>query len=188
MPPLPIAHAHYLLWVIFNHLPHNINLHLANSMSVRWAGMFAACLVGKNINVYANRGTSGIDGCTSTALGAAIASPHRQNVLITGDLAFVYDSNALWNKYNPDNLKIIVLNNGGGGIFSKLDAAHQPEFNDYFFTPNTAHIDSLCAGFGAHHTKFDGDNTGFQSVLEDFLQPKKNSTATSVLEIAVGNA
>jgi hypothetical protein len=66
--------------------------------------------------IAATRGVAGIDGCTSTALGAAYCS-NRLTTLISGDIAFFYDSNALWNNLDKSHLKIIVINNGGGGIF-----------------------------------------------------------------------
>jgi 2-succinyl-5-enolpyruvyl-6-hydroxy-3-cyclohexene-1-carboxylate synthase len=68
----------------------------------------------------ANRGTSGIDGVLSTAAGYAFLSS-RINTVIIGDLAFFYDSNALWNRHLPPNLRIILINNGGGGIFRLID-------------------------------------------------------------------
>ncbi|MCU0384168.1 MAG: 2-succinyl-5-enolpyruvyl-6-hydroxy-3-cyclohexene-1-carboxylic-acid synthase, partial [Cyclobacteriaceae bacterium] len=76
------------------HLPANCNLHLANSMSVRYANY---CGIDKNdVIIYANRGTSGIDGCTSTVVGHCLANPEKLNVFITGDIAFFYDRNAFW--------------------------------------------------------------------------------------------
>src|SRR5690554_7562077 len=78
------------------------------------------------ICVFCNRGTSGIDGCTSTAIGAATTTSDI-TTLITGDVSFLYDSNALWNHYLPKNLKIIVINNGGGGIFRILPGHQRSE-------------------------------------------------------------
>jgi hypothetical protein len=75
------------------------------------------CHIDPSISVTC--GTSGIDGSTSTAIGAAVASK-IPTVLITGDIGFLYDSNALWNQYIPKNFKIILINNGGGGIFRIL--------------------------------------------------------------------
>ena len=76
-------------------------------MSVRYASILGT---NKAIEIHSNRGTSGIDGSTSTALGFAIADD-RLNILITGDVAFFYDRNAFWNNYIPNNLRIILLNN-----------------------------------------------------------------------------
>ena len=118
---------HYIL----SRLPEHINLHLSNSMPVRYADLFD---VKAKLLCRSNRGTSGIDGCTSTALGSTLAS-QRLNILITGDLAFFYDQNAFFNNYGACNLKVIVMNNQGGGIFRLIEGPSQlPELEDYFET------------------------------------------------------
>src|SRR6185312_11839904 len=101
--------------VIMKHIPQNSDVHLDNSSPVRYANLFETD--SKNgIHYYCNRGVSGIDGITSTALGSAYATD-KMTTLVTGDLAFFYDSNALWNKYLCDNFRMIIINNRGGGIF-----------------------------------------------------------------------
>ena len=116
---------------IFPSLPKNSMLQLGNSSTVRYAQLFE---IEKSIAIFCNRGTSGIDGCTSTAIGAAVAS-ERQTIFITGDVSFLYDSNALWNNYIPKNFKIIIVNNGGGGIFRILPGHDEtPVFNTFFET------------------------------------------------------
>lgn len=102
---------------IFNALPLNSHLQLSNSMPVRYGLIFG---VHQSIQVNANRGTSGIDGCSSTAVGAATTF-NGSTTLITGDLAFFYDSNAFWNSISLKQFRIIVFNNGGGGIFRIID-------------------------------------------------------------------
>src|SRR5690606_28096748 len=74
---------------IFSHLPKHSMLQLSNSAAIRYAQLFP---IHESISVYCNRGTSGIDGSTSTAIGAAWAS-ERPTVLVTGDISFFYDSN-----------------------------------------------------------------------------------------------
>ena len=106
----------YVFSKLINSLPSNINLQLSNSSTIRYAQLFN---FKENIAVFCNRGTSGIDGSTSTAIGAAVAT-EKETVFISGDLSFLYDSNALWNNYIPLNFKIIIINNGGGGIFRIL--------------------------------------------------------------------
>lgn len=118
---------------LLNHLPENSVLHLANSMSVRYANFLG--LERSDVDVYANRGTSGIDGSTSTAIGHAIANPNQIHFLLTGDLAFFYDRNAFWNNYLPSNLKILLLNNNGGVIFRMINGpVEQPELEEFFET------------------------------------------------------
>lgn len=108
-------------WYVFDrikaHLPANGDLHLSNSTPVRYVQLFDQD--GQHRH-FANRGTSGIDGCTSTALGSALAT-RRPTTLITGDIAFFYDSNAFWHPHVPDHLKIILIHNSGGGIFRIID-------------------------------------------------------------------
>lgn len=114
---------------IFKQLPQNIQLQLSNSATIRYAQLFD---IHASAEVFCNRGTSGIDGSTSTAVGAAYASK-SPTVFLTGDLSFFYDSNALWNNYIPKNFKIIVLNNGGGGIFRILPGEKDSTLFDTFF-------------------------------------------------------
>ncbi len=112
-------------------LPENSQLQISNSSAIRYAQLFD---IPTSIEVFCNRGTSGIDGSTSTAIGAAVGSK-KPTVLITGDIGFLYDSNALWNNYIPKNFKIILINNGGGGIFRILPGHQETEtFNTFFET------------------------------------------------------
>jgi 2-succinyl-5-enolpyruvyl-6-hydroxy-3-cyclohexene-1-carboxylate synthase len=117
--------------LILPSLPKDSMLQISNSSAIRYAQLFA---IDASISVFCNRGTSGIDGSSSTAVGAAVASK-RQVILITGDIGFLYDSNALWNQYIPKNFKIIVINNGGGGIFRILPGHQENKvFNTFFET------------------------------------------------------
>ncbi|WP_375434131.1 2-succinyl-5-enolpyruvyl-6-hydroxy-3-cyclohexene-1-carboxylic-acid synthase [uncultured Hymenobacter sp.] len=115
-------------------LPDRTALHLANSMTVRYANILGLPSE-LDVEVFANRGTSGIDGCNSTAVGAALAQPERPVVLLTGDMAFFYDRNAFWHNYPTPNLRVVVFNNHGGGIFRIIDGPRQqPELDEYFET------------------------------------------------------
>ena len=117
--------------IVLSNLTTQIQLQISNSSAIRYAQLFE---IDKKIEVFCNRGTSGIDGSTSTAIGAAVGSK-KSTVLITGDVGFLYDSNALWNNYIPKNFKIILINNGGGGIFRILPGHQETEtFNTYFET------------------------------------------------------
>lgn len=139
---------------VLEQLPYSSLLHLANSMSVRYAN-FIGLLPEQSVEVFANRGTSGIDGSNGTALGAALTTD-KIVTLITGDMAFLYDRNSLWHNYLPPNLRIVVLNNHGGGIFRLIDGpAGQPELEEYFETrqllkAETTAKDSVLAYFYAH--------------------------------------
>lgn len=130
---------------IWKQLPQNIQLQISNSAVIRYAQLFETH---PSVDVYCNRGTSGIDGSTSTAMGAAVAST-KQTVLITGDISFFYDSNGLWNNYIPNNFKIIIINNSGGGIFRILPG-HQENstFNTFFETEHQLTAEHLAKMYG----------------------------------------
>jgi 2-succinyl-5-enolpyruvyl-6-hydroxy-3-cyclohexene-1-carboxylate synthase len=115
---------------ILNNLPENSDVHLGNSSPVRYANLFET-KAAKEIHYYCNRGVSGIDGMLSTASGAA-SGTDKMTTLISGDLGFFYDSNALWSKYLSDNLRIIIINNSGGGIFRLIDSKDTPLLEKYF--------------------------------------------------------
>ena len=122
----------WLFYSISLKIPHYSILHLANSMAVRYANIIG---VSGAKEVFANRGTSGIDGCTSTAVGHALAEPAWPVVLFTGDVAFFYDRNAFWHNYPTPNLRVVLFNNHGGGIFRIIDGPRQqPELDEFFET------------------------------------------------------
>ena len=124
-------------------------LHLANSMVVRYANILGLEILAE---VFANRGTSGIDGCTSTAVGAALAQPGRPVVLLTGDVAFFYDRNAFWHNYPVPNLRVVLFNNHGGGIFRLIDGPRQqPELEEFFETRQTLTAENTARDFGLRY-------------------------------------
>lgn len=132
-------------------LPDGTALHLANSMAVRYANILGMP-AGRQIDVFANRGTSGIDGCNSTAVGAALAQPARPVVLLTGDVAFFYDRNAFWHNYPTPNLRVVLFNNHGGGIFRLIDGPRQqPELEEFFETHQALSAENLCQDFDFRH-------------------------------------
>ena len=133
-------------------LPEYTALHLANSMAVRYANIIGLP-PGRAVEVFANRGTSGIDGCTSTAVGAALAQPGRPVVLLTGDVAFFYDRNAFWQNYPTPNLRVILLNNHAGGIFRLIDGPRQqPELEEFFETRQPLRAENTARDFGLRYS------------------------------------
>lgn len=115
--------------IVLKSIPDNTILQVGNSSAIRYTQLFN---LNKTLQVFCNRGTSGIDGSTSTAVGCAAINT-KPTVFITGDLSFFYDSNGLWNNYIPNNFRIIVVNNQGGGIFRILPGQKNTENFDYFF-------------------------------------------------------
>lgn len=157
-------------------LPGNTQLQVSNSSAIRYAQLFD---INPSIEVFCNRGTSGIDGSTSTAIGAAVAS-NKQTTLITGDIGFLYDSNALWNNYIPKHFKIILINNGGGGIFRILPGHQENEtFHTYF---ETSHC--LTAEHLAKMYRFDyltaADETTLKAGLKQLFE---NNDQPAILEV-----
>jgi 2-succinyl-5-enolpyruvyl-6-hydroxy-3-cyclohexene-1-carboxylate synthase len=164
----------------FNHvistIPSGYMVQLANSSTVRYAQLFD---MDPSLTVFCNRGTSGIDGSTSTAIGASLI--HKDpTVLLTGDLSFFYDSNGLWNKYLRPDFRIIVINNEGGGIFRILPGKEETQnFEDYFETTHELDISSLCKVHQLEYQKADSEKT-----LEEELTTFFNDSKTAkVLEI-----
>ena len=145
-------------------LPQGVMVQLANSSTVRYAQLFD---MGPSQPVYCNRGTSGIDGSTSTAVGAAL---HYQGptVLITGDLSFFYDSNGLWNQYLRPDFRIILINNGGGGIFRILPGKEDSEnFKTFFETAHNLKAKPVCEQFGLSY-QLATDKKELLQALKDF--------------------
>jgi len=160
---------------LFDHVDEEIDLHLGNSTPIRYAELFKKHPL---INYYGNRGTSGIDGSTSTAAGAAIASG-KTTLLITGDISFFYDSNALWNQHLPKNLKILLINNGGGNIFKIISGSSTSmQLEKYFNTQASGKAQKICE---AHNVDYFSakNNNEFLSMLSEML---KNDNC-SVLEV-----
>ncbi|SFZ94237.1 2-succinyl-5-enolpyruvyl-6-hydroxy-3-cyclohexene-1-carboxylate synthase [Flaviramulus basaltis] len=130
---------------ILKSIPNNYILQVGNSSAIRYTQLFN---INKTLEVFCNRGTSGIDGSTSTAIGSAVAN-NKPTVFITGDLSFLYDSNAFWNNYIPKNFRVIVVNNQGGGIFRILPGHKNTEnFDTYFETNHNYTAEHLCNMYG----------------------------------------
>ena len=133
---------------VFNNIPNDHIVQISNSSAIRYAQLMKAHPSWK---VFCNRGTSGIDGSMSTAIGAAVGSA-SPTVFITGDLSFFYDSNALWNKYIPQNFRVILLNNQGGGIFRILPGDKTDSNFEYFFeTPHKLTAEHFCKMYNINY-------------------------------------
>ena len=159
-----------------HHLPLNIQLQISNSSAIRYLQLVT---IDKSIEVYCNRGTSGIDGSTSTAIGAALHAD-KQTIFITGDISFFYDSNALWNNYIPMNFKIILINNSGGGIFRILPGHQETQvFNTFFETSHQLNASYLAKMYGFEYFNADDE----LSLEEKWLCFVNETTKPAILEI-----
>ncbi|QOD62427.1 2-succinyl-5-enolpyruvyl-6-hydroxy-3-cyclohexene-1-carboxylic-acid synthase [Polaribacter haliotis] len=134
---------------ILESIPNNSQLQISNSSIIRYAQLFT---IKDSFTVFCNRGTSGIDGSTSTAIGAAFANKNP-TVFITGDLSFFYDSNALWNNNISKNFRIILINNSGGGIFKIIPGPRSTNAHQYFETPHNLTAEHLAKMYNFEYVK-----------------------------------
>ena len=172
-----------LFELLSNKLPEKINLHISNSSAIRYTQLFD---FDKN-RIYCNRGTSGIDGSTSTAMGYAIKS-QRQTVLVTGDMSFFYDINGLWNNYIPPYTRIIVFNNGGGDIFKIIPGPSSTNaLEEFILTKHHKNAEHLAQHFGFSYTKVDDEIT-LSRVLDNFFKHDEKAKILEVDTTAVENA
>ncbi|NJM98647.1 MAG: hypothetical protein HC800_17160 [Phormidesmis sp. RL_2_1] len=139
-----------LVWLLSQHLPAQTPLFIANSMPVRDVEYFWQPN-NRQIQPVFSRGANGIDGTLSTAMG--LAHRNRPTVLLTGDLAFLHDTNGLLNAAQlAGHLTIILINNHGGGIFEMLPVAQfEPEFEKYFVTPQQVNFAGMCQSYGVDY-------------------------------------
>ena len=136
--------------VLLQHIPVGTTLHLGNSTPVRYAQLFGTR---EFITYRSNRGVSGIDGQVSTAAGAAYATKNT-NLLITGDVGFLYDSNGLMNQNLTPNFKIVVINNGGGGIFRFIPGPDtSPQLEKFFETKHNYTAEKIAQAFNIRYVK-----------------------------------
>ncbi|GET44829.1 2-succinyl-5-enolpyruvyl-6-hydroxy-3-cyclohexene-1-carboxylic-acid synthase [Capnocytophaga felis] len=156
--------------LIFSKIPKNQLVQLSNSSTVRYAQLFKS---DPSWKIFCNRGTSGIDGSISTAIGAAVGSKSA-TLLITGDLSFFYDSNGLWNKYIPKSFRIILINNQGGGIFRILPGDKSDKnFETYFETPHQLTAEHLCKMYGWGYSQTN-DLESLEAELKNFFDDSEH--------------
>ena len=156
---------------ILDFIPDNSHLHMANSSVVRYCQLFDPI---KGVHYWSNRGTSGIDGSTSTAVGAALAKPADFHTIITGDVSFFYDSNALWNNYLLPNLRVILINNDGGGIFNIIPGPGKTEQNNQFFrAKHNFSAKYICKAFNVEYCEAKSIED-IESQMHDFYTYSEN--------------
>ena len=160
---------------VFKIVPENYIVQLANSTAVRLSQIFQTH---QYLKYYSNRGTSGIDGCVSTAAGSAFKS-NQPTLLIVSDLAFIYDSNGLWNSGLPKKLKILLLNNEGGNIFRLIKTGEAyKNLSEYIETPHNINLGYLARAYGITYLYAENENE-FLMHLDTFFKLED----TVVLEV-----
>lgn len=171
-------------------IPSGSNLHLAINSAIRITNY---SVLQPNISVYANIGTHGIDGCLSSFLGQACASPEKMNYLVIGDLAFFYDMNALRIRHLGNNVRILLLNNHGGEEFY-FNGMWQNEASDLHTTArHDAKAKSWAESCGLRYLTAEDDKTLDEALdlffandcgpvlLEVFTEMKEDSHAVHAL-------
>ena len=124
-------------------------VHYANSMAIRLANIYS------KTPVYCNRGVNGIEGSLSTAAGFSVVADEMVFCVI-GDLSFFYDQNALWNQNLRGNFRILLLNNGKGGIFNMLPGLEQsPARDKYVAAEHHATAEGICQQNNVMYRKAD---------------------------------
>lgn len=164
---------------VVERLPVGARLMIGNSLPVRHLDQLGSPKT-QPLTVYGNRGASGIDGVTSTALGIAAASDDPL-VLITGDVAFYHDMNGLLaiKQHALNNVTIVLLNNNGGGIFRRLPIAKfEPEFTPLFLTPHDLDFSHAAQLYGLHHVRV----TDHAAFAQAFAQSVHDNVPT-VIEV-----
>lgn len=148
-------------------IPDGSSLFVGNSLPVRHLDQFGKPTA-KRLRVYANRGTSGIDGNISTALGIGAAHPDRPLVAIVGDVTFYHDMNGLLAVRRCGvPVTIVLLNNNGGGIFHRLPVRdYDPEFSDLFLTPHGLEFEPAIRMYGLDYVRAD-DRASFRQAFRD---------------------
>ena len=166
--------------IILKNIPSHIHLQISNSSIIRYAQLFD---IDATLKVFCNRGTSGIDGSTSTAIGAAQAIDDA-TVFITGDISFFYDGNALWNRYIKNNFRIILINNSGGGIFRFIPGPSSTNALNYFETPHHLTARQVCK---MHHFEYSSvkNEDELTNAFKNFYE---RSDAPRLLEIFTPSA
>ncbi len=152
---------------VLAHIPENTQIQLANSMAVRYANIIGLDSDKRN-TVFANRGTSGIDGSNGTAVGSSIVNQETVT-LLTGDMAFLYDRNAFWHDEPLANLRIVVFNNAGGGIFRMIPGpTNQPTYERIFETKHQLTAEATAKEFGMEYQAAT-DIASLEELLKDFF-------------------
>lgn len=166
-------------------LPPDAWLYVSNSMAVRDVDAFWP-VESQPRRILSNRGASGIDGITSSALGAAAVSPGPL-VLLTGDLAFLHDlSGLLAANHHAIAATVVVLDDDGGGIFSHLPIAAHGEAVDFdalFRTPQGVDLGAVSRSFGAHYARVE-DAHSFRSAFSESV----GRPGLSVVAVAIDAA
>ena len=164
---------------ILNYAHPNSNIFIGNSMAIREMDDLTLNM-NKRINIYSNRGASGIDGLVSTSLGISSASQSKNNIAILGDLSFYYDMTSLAFASKLDiSLKLFILNNNGGGIFKKLPISNlnYNQFEKYWITPPNLNLHDISKSFNIKYHEI--------KKLNDLKEVFKSSSGLEIIDCKI---
>lgn len=170
----------YLFYLLSLKTPKNYHIHFSNSSAIRYGQLFDF----NQHQVICNRGTSGIDGSTSTAMGYAIKN-QDPTLLISGDLGFLYDINGLWNQYIPPFTRIIVFNNQEGNIFKFIPGPSDAKENildEFIATKHDKTLEHMAKHFDFEYIKVENE-LNLDRVLDNFFIPDHKP---KILEVMTG--
>lgn len=169
-------------YALFEALPDGVDLVSSSSMPIRDVDTFFNQTT-KDIQIFANRGTNGIDGVTSTAIGIQ-AARKRPAYLLIGDLAFLHDVNGLIaTRFQHTDLTIVIMNNDGGGIFSYLpQASEEAHFEQLFGTPTGLTFDSIAKMYDAQYEAVHTID-GFKEAVQ-----KEKTAPLKIIEVCTNRA
>ena len=168
--------------ILLERMPYHLHLHLGNSMPVRYANYIGLRKEQEAIEVFANRATCGIDGSLGTALGVCHASHYVLNVILLGDLSFLYEQTALLYQPLPKNLRIVVFNDKGGGIFRLLPGAREQQNLEPHYALPHKHDLSLVAQLYDLEYQHAENEKDLYSALDTFFRPERKA---QLLEINI---
>ncbi len=163
--------------LVHRYLPNNSHLHLANSTAVRYIQLFDQR---SDVFYYGNRGVSGIDGCTSTAMGFASTTNDIVTV-ITGDIGFLYDSNAFFHHHVPENFRVLLINNAGGNIFRYIPGPTQTrQLEEHFEATHNFTAEGIAKTYGIEYAQVE-DEKALIDQLERMFDPRLS--AAMIVEV-----
>ncbi|TXF75950.1 2-succinyl-5-enolpyruvyl-6-hydroxy-3-cyclohexene-1-carboxylic-acid synthase [Chryseobacterium sp.] len=169
--------------ILSEKIPNNYHVHISNSSAIRYAQLFSY----QQYRIHSNRGTSGIDGCTSTAMGYAMRNT-QPTLLVTGEVSFFYDINGLWNQYIPPYTRIIIFNNGGGDIFKIIPGPGTANaLDEFILTKHHKNAELLAKNFGFSYTRVEDEDT-LVRVLDNFFSPDAQPKILEVDTAEIENA
>ena len=146
-------------------------LHVANSTPVRYTQLFETR---QDLQYRSNRGVSGIDGCSSTGIGSAFGTDEMVTI-VTGDIAFFYDSNAFWHHHVNSNLRVFMINNEGGNIFHFVKGPRDTaQFEKHFEAHHNTSAKGIAEAYGVAYRQVNNEDE-LRNTISDIYNPSYNS-------------